>query len=323
MPTPTEAITQPAEAETSDDPPPPPLEELETDATVAEDGTRDTDASKAEDSCLKSGDKHLDGTLSSTVSTALPTTEFASFTQTFSEPNLRSTATTTNSLAGTSGSNFRGTSKKKLVKSMSPFNLKPPYSGPRHPFHGPVDSQGFRRSVVNRAQHGSDWDERHQMSLFTNGRHKNDVRPDNALMPKGNRLLFEREQNKEQLRDHLKTVKNNRLLLASLELPEVKVQTSPISADASPTQMPERHSVQGMMLDRDGDVRTWNDRWPNGMSKFNELMHKSHRGYFVGKSVYTDSPSQQWRRFNDQEDGKGGWKTIHCRKDPIFAPFGH
>merc|ERR1712217_304695 len=98
---------------------------------------------------------------------------------------------------------------------------------------------------------------------------------------------------------------STKTLLQNLDLAEVPPPKHlfPITADSEATSLPQRHeSVVGTMHDRDGFVRTWNGRWHLDVGPIlNERLHPLHRQYFVQRSVFEDSPTQHWRRFQDQE----------------------
>jgi len=76
------------------------------------------------------------------------------------------------------------------------------------------------------------------------------------------------------------------------------------------------------MLDCDGEVRPWNDRWSSGVHEINDLLHPSHRVRFATPSVFEMAESQTWRRQQHFEVARGDWKSIHTKRPHRFPPLG-
>jgi len=224
------------------------------------------------------------------------------------------------------GSFFRRQSVRR-VKSAGgnghPFGVPPPFRGPKNPFCGSeVDLEGYPNVQVFSPEHAADWDDRHHLNIFSEGRKTGTLRPDNTLIPKGERFLFSKPSKPPELKAHLSTLKNSKALLESLDLPEKKMPASVVSADGSPSLFPGRHKLGGTMRDRDNEIRAWNDRWHCTIASMNDHLHKSHRQYFVEKSVFEEAKSQSWRRFRDQQVAPGVWQPMRQRRPCHFKPIG-
>eukprot|EP00929_Paragymnodinium_shiwhaense_P035246 TRINITY_DN19054_c0_g1_i1.p1 TRINITY_DN19054_c0_g1~~TRINITY_DN19054_c0_g1_i1.p1 ORF type:complete len:331 (+),score=50.05 TRINITY_DN19054_c0_g1_i1:66-995(+) len=217
-------------------------------------------------------------------------------------------------------------------KKRSPFNVQP-FKVPAGPFvdvgNPEVDTKGYPVIHASVPEHPGAWDDRHQLHLWGGaGSKADDQRPANDFLPRGTRNVFSKQESMMQLKDHLSTMHDSQGfpsgqgLLKTLSLPEISMPVSRISADASPTMMPEKHFFGGSMLDRDGKVRLWNDRWQLSVADMNEHLHRSHREYFVQKSLYEGAPSQRWRRLDDQQVDYGVWRSANVKKKAMFGPFG-
>jgi len=174
-----------------------------------------------------------------------------------------------------------------------------------------LDQYGYSHCHVKNAAHMHDWDERHQLVDATN-----------ELRPAGTRQYFSSPQTVEELEGFFSGSSSCQSLLDKLHKPEVMPQRSVISCDNGPSTCPERYDFGGNMYDRDGKVRTWNDRWTKGIGLLNEHCHPAHRTYFTQGSVFEDSPTQSWRRFMHQEVSSGVWMSSIQRKPPQFGRMG-
>jgi len=216
------------------------------------------------------------------------------------------------SVLGSSRSSLSSTTRRQRYGSMtkrSPLAVPPPFDLPV------VDQFGFPCALTSSLDE-SDWDERHQL----NG-------SENELKPKELRDYFSKPQTKKDLKREFKY--NPKLshiadsFLRNMSLPEVRERKpSPVCPDAGPPLVPTRHVFGGEMHDRDGMQRLWNDRWQKGISSLNDRCHPDHRAYFTQKSLFEESPSQNWRRYLDQEVAHGVWKSIDCKKPSKFPPLG-
>jgi len=175
-------------------------------------------------------------------------------------------------------------------------------------------SSGASSSVQkDYATHPQDWESRHHLAAVENER-----------KPKGIRDYFSRQQSLPELRDELARRKCSHSMLKRLaqeeELPP-ETKSLPNGADVRPSSLPGRHAIDGIMLDRDGEVRQWNDRWHLSMSTdLNELSHPLHREYFDKKAPTQGSPSLQWRRQDDHQVEIGQWRANTTEKAPLFPP---
>lgn len=221
----------------------------------------------------------------------------------------KSSSTPSSSVLGSARSSLSSTTRRKTYGAKrSPLAVPPPFDLPV------VDQFGFPCAQVSLLDESA-WDERHQL----NG-------SENELKPKGIRDYFARVQTMKELKRDLKYnphLCNTAPLLKSLALPEINDRKpSFICPDAGPPLVPTRHVFGGSMKDRDGEERMWNDRWHKGISILNDNCHPDHRAYFTQKSLFEESPSQDWRRYMDQEVAHGVWKTISCKKKDPFQPLG-
>eukprot|EP00930_Biecheleria_cincta_P013134 TRINITY_DN11870_c0_g1_i8.p1 TRINITY_DN11870_c0_g1~~TRINITY_DN11870_c0_g1_i8.p1 ORF type:complete len:238 (+),score=35.18 TRINITY_DN11870_c0_g1_i8:149-862(+) len=158
----------------------------------------------------------------------------------------------------------------------------------------------------------SSWDERHHL----NG-------SENEAKPKMLRDYFSKPESLPELKQTLTQMPNVKSVLAKLEADEVPpCQPSFVSADHGVAVCPTRHIKGGHMLDRDGDLITWNDRWHAGLHLVNDGLHPKHRAGFASKSLFETSPSQRWRRHEDVELAHGVWRPIQVRKAERFPPLG-
>eukprot|EP00421_Protoceratium_reticulatum_P000919 CAMPEP_0168369518 /NCGR_PEP_ID=MMETSP0228-20121227/6796_1 /TAXON_ID=133427 /ORGANISM="Protoceratium reticulatum, Strain CCCM 535 (=CCMP 1889)" /LENGTH=305 /DNA_ID=CAMNT_0008382375 /DNA_START=36 /DNA_END=950 /DNA_ORIENTATION=- len=196
------------------------------------------------------------------------------------------------------------------LKALGPgaaFRARPPFKAPS------VDRFGFPRAQPSKSPDES-WNGRHHL----NG-------SENELKPRGLRRYFSAPQSHEDLRTELSTssvLKNTKSILANLDSPKAaEAPRSPLSADAGAPVCPSRHVFGGTMKDLDGAERTWNDRWHKSMALLNDNLHKDHRAYFTQNSLFEESPSQQYRRYLDQEVSPGNWKSISMKKAPLFPPL--
>jgi hypothetical protein len=149
---------------------------------------------------------------------------------------------------------------------------------------------------------------------------------ENALKPRGLRLYFSRVQTKAELKQDLKYnphLSNTGRLLSQMSMPEINDRKpSAICPDSGPPLVPTRHVFGGNMQDRDGCERLWNDRWHKSISILNDNCIPDHRTYFTQASLFEESPSQNWRRYMDQEVAHGVWKSVACKKKSQFPPLG-
>jgi len=220
-----------------------------------------------------------------------------------------STSRTASSYGRSSRSSLSSTTRRQRYGAKkSPFTVPPPFDLPC------VDQFGFPCAQANLLDEGN-WDERHHL----NG-------SENELKPKGKRDYFAKYQTMKELKRDLKynqKLSNTKSLLRSMSLPEINDRKpSFVCPDAGPPLVPTRHVYGGNMKDLDGEERMWNDRWEKGISLLNELCHPDHRAYFTQKSLFEESPSQNWRRYLDQEVDHGVWKPTACKKKGKFPPLG-
>lgn len=190
-----------------------------------------------------------------------------------------------------------------------PLAVSPPFLPPR------ADRWGFPKAEDRAAGHRQHWNEAHHRTEMPND-----------LLPKGRRHLFENYESVPELKKTLatsRTLKNTKKLCRELALPDKPDRPrSPITADSGAAVCPERHVWGGSMNDRDGKTRAWNNRWHSGISLLNDGCHPSHRSYFTQKSLFEKSPSQQYRRFLDQENEPGTWIATATKKPHMFPPLG-
>uniref|UniRef100_A0A7S4R4Y8 Uncharacterized protein n=1 Tax=Alexandrium monilatum TaxID=311494 RepID=A0A7S4R4Y8_9DINO len=194
------------------------------------------------------------------------------------------------------------------IKKSNPLKLKPPFLPPR------TDKRGFVQSQPSKLQHREEWNEAHHLTGL-----------ENHLLPQTKRRYFARPQTQAELVSDLARNggKNSRSILATLSQPDVsKPRRTKLSADGGPPVIPERHMFGGAMRDRDGSVRAWNDRWQRSMSQMNDQCHPDHRAYFTQRSLFEASPSQQYRRYMDQEIAHGTWVPVAQKKAELFPPMG-
>jgi hypothetical protein len=200
------------------------------------------------------------------------------------------------------------TRRQRYGAKKSPFAVPPPFDLPV------VDQFGFPCAQLSSLDE-EDWNQRHHL----NG-------SENELKPRGLRDYFAKIQTVKELKRDLKynpKLSNTNVLLKSMSLPEVNDRKpSFICPDAGPPLVPTRHVFGGNMKDRDGGERLWNDRWHKGISILNDNCHPDHRAYFTQKSLFEESPSQDWRRYLDQEVAHGVWKSIKCKRSEKFPPMG-
>merc|ERR1712129_239867 len=126
----------------------------------------------------------------------------------------------------------------------------------------------------------------------------------NELKPKRQRAYFSRPQSLPELQQHLvKQGPGGQALLKrhNRRRESPPITPSRITADAEPSLCPERHELGGNMMDRDGEVRAWNDRWSSGVHSVNDLLHPAHRVRFSSPSVFERAESQLWRRQQHSE----------------------
>jgi len=223
-----------------------------------------------------------------------------------------------------STSSLSSTTRKKRYGSLkgSPLAVPPPSS-----WRVTVDQFGFPCALTNLNDEAA-WDTRHHL----NGN-------ENELKPKGMRDYFSAPQSLKEVKRELKynpKIHNAKNVLRSLSLPEIiERKPTPVCPDAGPPLVPTRHVFGGTMRDRDGLERAWNDRWQKGISILNDHCHPDHRAYFTQNSLFEESPSQNWRRYLDQEVTPGAssvrdstgianprWKSIKCKKEGNFPPLG-
>lgn len=218
-------------------------------------------------------------------------------------------SSTASSCGGGSRSSLSSTTRRQRYgKKGSPFAVPPPFDLPV------IDQFGFPCAQTNPLTEDL-WDARHQL----NG-------SENELKPKGIRDYFSKVQSPKELRRDLKYnphLSNTQSLLKSMSLPEIDDRKpSFICPDSGPPLVPTRHGFGGNMKDRDGMERLWNDRWHKSIAALNENCHPDHRTYFAQKSLFEESPSQNWRRYLDQEVAHGVWKSVACKKKEKFPPMG-
>lgn len=146
---------------------------------------------------------------------------------------------------------------------------------------------------------------------------------ENELLPRRLRAYFSRPSDISQLQEELVRLPNHKAILRRLHGEEIPdVAPTKITSDAGPPVLPYRHKLDGSMIDRDGQRRSWNDRHHNSMSLLNDGLHPYHRESFSSPSIFEVSPSQQWRRFLHFEIDHGVWKPIKTVKVDRFAALG-
>lgn len=227
---------------------------------------------------------------------------------------VRTSSSTASSL-GSSRSSLSSTTRKKRYGSStkrSPLSVPPPFDMPV------VDQFGFPCAQKSVMLDEDLWDQRHHL----NGN-------ENELKPKLIRDYFGKYALPKELKRDLKYSRGlcdsstSPSILRALSLPEVNDRKpSFICPDAGPPLVPTRHVFGGSMKDRDGKKRLWNDRWTKGIGLLNDNCHPDHRAYFTQKSLFEDAPSQDWRRYLQQEIKPGVWEDIKCNKPQKFPPLG-
>jgi len=213
------------------------------------------------------------------------------------------------SAGGSSRTSLSSMTRRRIYGGKkSPFKVPPPFDLPV------VDQFGFPCALMNLMDE-EHWDERHHL----NG-------SENELKPQGLRVYFKKVENTKELKRALKYnchLSNTKELVKAMSLPEINDRPrTKICPDAGPPMVPTRHVFGGTMKDRDGEERLWNDRWHKGIAIMNDNCHPDHREYFTQKSLFEDSPSQNYRRYMDQEVAFGVWKPIACKKKGQFLPLG-
>jgi len=159
-----------------------------------------------------------------------------------------------------------------------------------------------------------DWDERHHLAGV-----------ENEMLPKKLRAYFSRPQEFGELKLDLEKRENMTAMIKRMEQEEVPpTKPTPITADSGAPTIPTKHVVTacGSMKDRDNEERPWNNRWSQGIGTLNEGVHPLHRQYFSKDSLFTDAPSQRWRRYADVEVAQGVWKPNLGNKPQRFPPIG-
>lgn len=203
------------------------------------------------------------------------------------------------------------------AKGRGPLAVPPPYDPPM------VDQFGFPCAMKSNMLDEDLWDTRHHL----NGN-------ENELKPKGKRDYFskpamEGKHLKRELKytAGLSSAPTSIGLLKSLSThscPPIDDVRKPsiVCPDAGPPLVPGRHHFGGIMKDRDGKIRRWNDRWHKSIGALNQNCHPDHRTYFTQKSLFEESKSQQWRCYLHQEIEHGVWQSINCKKPHKFPPLG-
>lgn len=164
----------------------------------------------------------------------------------------------------------------------------------------------------------------------------------NDTLPKGQRSYFSRSPPLEEVIESLKKQKKKRPATTSLiraySEPEVRpgsrghpLTSSLLSADADLGVLHETRSSSsalfgGSMVDRDGDLRGWNNRHQYTASASSHIMAPAHRHYFTGNSIYDDevamNGSQVWRRGQSYAIAPGQWRPIGTKKANPLGPIG-
>lgn len=180
--------------------------------------------------------------------------------------------------------------------------------------HAPqLDADGNPDVRMRGPGHRGDWNGRHHLVGY-----------ENNLLPKKLRSYFSRPNSLPDLKADLerKGAQGKAVLrgLGREEPPPPKGM--PITADPGGAVCPERHAHGGLMRDRDGEVRPWNDRWSSGIHQINDHLHPLHRAGFARKSIFERAPSQRWRRQQDQEVEHGVWRSESMDRPPRFPPLG-
>jgi len=146
---------------------------------------------------------------------------------------------------------------------------------------------------------------------------------ENELKPKALREYFSRPQSLPELRQELHSKPNVSANLDRLDsLMTPRERKTMISADARAPLFPERHVIQGDMLDRDRQERPWNNRFHSGCHIYNDHFHPVHRQGFAKRSPFETSSSQAWRRIGEMEFGPSIWRDVQSKRSPIFGPVG-
>lgn len=190
----------------------------------------------------------------------------------------------------------------------SPLRARPALTGVK------VDRWGFPVATTRYPAHSQDWNSNHHLTGS-----------ENEIKPTRLRQYFSAPESEDTLKRTLSESRRRsaKSLLRALDGPTAQPPKRPfVTADVGAPLVPERHVVGGSMKDRDGKGRTWNERWHTGISLLNDRCHPDHRAYFTQKSLFEESPSQNWRRFLDQEVDRGVWTPIATRRKPRFPPLG-
>jgi len=164
------------------------------------------------------------------------------------------------------------------------------------------------------------WDRRHHLAP-----------QENELKPKALRAYFSVPESLEKLTNDVSKnrYRNSVALLPRLQKPEAKkgdvghpLTHSSISADTDMGHSPHRHKLAGSMIDLDGEVRGWNNRFVWGPSVDNHLLHPLHRETFCKPSLFATAPSQLWRRQMHYEVKPGMWRSTTMTTSHTFPPLG-
>jgi Ca2+-binding EF-hand superfamily protein len=199
----------------------------------------------------------------------------------------------------------------KIVKAAE-FRRSNPLGGTPNFQEQVRDQHG--RYQVRQARHAAVWNETHHHVCGV----------ENVLKPTNQREYFSYVQKPAELKRHLSTsdMQSCKSILKELGKPEPPARKrTPLTCDVDPI-CPDRYVLGGTMHDRDGMLRTWNERWSSTMSMLNDGCHPDHRSYFTQHSVFEESTAQRWRRFLDQEVTHGVWRPIATKKRHLFPPLG-
>lgn len=135
----------------------------------------------------------------------------------------------------------------------------------------------------------------------------------NPLQSQVEAQLLQKMQELEMLEKRLEIQKGD---------PGHPLSTTALSTDAPSPVCHARHKLGGSMLNRDGNVRGWNNRFTTGIRQNNDLMHPLHREYFTAASLFDHSAAQRWRRLHHVENSSGVWVSDAIEKPPRFPPMG-
>lgn len=156
------------------------------------------------------------------------------------------------------------------------------------------------------------------MEKWTRNHHMAGLDSENALKPKGLRSYFSVPEFLAVTKDNIQSRPSSAMKGDDGYTPS----STFLSTDAEAPVCPARHRPGGNMLNRDGNVHGWNNRWNTSIRQNNDIMHPLHREYFTEASVFDHSASQSWRRLHHFEESNGNWVSEWIQKPPRFASTG-